>query len=155
MNYTHAEFESLSWHDCHIWGIELRTGSPEDDDWTSELVLDIDFITDWLCGVDRRLHFRVAPATLVFMAVTDLRINIDWGDTGFRMALHELSIDRIERQPTPDPHIYHWRIRTNWPDSGEIAFGATRFTQVLRAEPVLTDRPILSFRKGSRLAEAR
>ena len=39
---------------------------------------------------------------------------------------------------------YHWKIRLNWPDSGEIAFGATGFTQILRAEPVLTEKQYLS-----------
>ena len=28
MIYTEADFDRLSWHDCHIWGIELRAGLP-------------------------------------------------------------------------------------------------------------------------------
>ena len=50
MIYTEADFDCLSWHDCHIWGIELRAGDPDDGDWTSDLVLDIDFIVEWICG---------------------------------------------------------------------------------------------------------
>ena len=155
--YTEADFEKLSWHDCHIWRIELRSGDPDEGDWTSDLALDIDFIVDWVCGVGRGGQFRVAPATLVFHGVTDLRINIDWGDTGFRVALHEVSIDRIEREVVRDQKVYldrpyySWRIKLNWPQSGQIAFGAVGFTQTLLAEAILTDQQRLSLRQRSRL----
>ena len=42
MQYTDSEFDRIAWHDCHIWGLALRAGDPEHDDWTSDLVLDID-----------------------------------------------------------------------------------------------------------------
>lgn len=51
MTHTEADFERLSWHDCHIWGLDFRVGQPDEGDWTSDLVLDIDFIAEWLCGV--------------------------------------------------------------------------------------------------------
>ncbi len=41
--YTEADFEHLSWHDCHIWGLDLHVGDPDEDDWTSDFVFDIDF----------------------------------------------------------------------------------------------------------------
>ena len=88
MIYTEADFDRLSWHDCHIWGIELRAGDPDDGDWTSDLVLDIDFIVEWICGTGGGGRFRVAPATLVFHGVTDPKIAIDWGRSGFHVALH-------------------------------------------------------------------
>lgn len=157
--YTETDFEQLSWHDCHIWGLELRAGDPDEGDWTSDLALDIDFIVEWLCGVEGTAQFRVAPASLVFHGVTDLRITIDWGDSGFRVALHEVSIDRIEREPVREQQVYldrpyySWRVKLNWPQSGEIAFGAVGLTQTLRAEPVLTDKQRLSRRERSRLTD--
>ncbi len=75
---TEADFDALSWHDCHIWGMDLRPGDPDRGDWRSDFVLHLDFIAEWLCGVDGQAQFRVAPATLIFHGVTDLRINIDW-----------------------------------------------------------------------------
>ena len=84
MIYTEADFDRLSWHDCHIWGIELRAGDPDDGDWTSDLVLDIDFIVEWICGTGGGGQFRVAPATLVFHGVTDPKIDIDSGRLGSR-----------------------------------------------------------------------
>ena len=155
-SYTESDFERLSWHDRHIWGIELRAGDPREGDWTSDLALDIDFIVDWLCGVGGGGQFRVAPATLVFHGVTDLKIKIDWGDSGFRVSLHEVSVDRIEREAVRDQKVhldrpyYSWRIKLNWPESGEIAFGPVGFTQTLRAEAVLKDQQRLSLRERSR-----
>jgi hypothetical protein len=155
---TDAEFERLSWHDCHIWGLALRVGDPEDGDWTSDLLLDIDFIVEWVCGLDGGGQFRVAPATLAFHGVTDPRISIDWDDRGQQVALHAMSIDGIERERVREQRVYldrpyyRWRIRLNWPAGGEIAFGAVGFTQTLRAEPLLTDRQHLSTRQREHLA---
>jgi len=157
MAYTNADFDRLSWHDCHLWAIELRAGSPDDEDWTSDLVLDIDFIVDWICAVGGGGQFRVSPATLAFHGVPDLKIDIDWGRSGFQAALHPASIAQIEREPIRDQKVfldrpyYRWSIRLNWPASGEIVFGAVGFTQTLRAEPILTEKQCLSLQERSRL----
>jgi hypothetical protein len=157
MTYTEADFGRVSWHDCHIWGVELRAGNPDDGDWTSDLVLDIDFIVEWICGVSAGEQFRVAPATLVFHGVTDPKINIDWGRSDFRVALHPVSIGNVERERIQNQTVhlgrpyYKWRIRLNWPDGGEIAFGAVGFMQTLRAEPMLTRNQCLSLSERIRL----
>jgi hypothetical protein len=150
MTYTEADFDRLSWHDCHIWAVELRAGDPDDGDWTSDLALDLDFIVEWNCGVGGGGYFRVAPATLVFHGVTDPKIDIDWGPSNFQAALHPVSIGSVEREEIQNKKVYldrpyyRWRIRLNWPNGGEIVFGAVGFTQTLRAEPVLTAKQCLS-----------
>ena len=96
--HTEADFDRLSWHDCHIWAIELRPGNPDEGDWTSDLALDIDFIVEWICGVDGGAQFRVAPASLVFHGVTDPKIDIDWGTSALQVALHPASIGSVERE---------------------------------------------------------
>jgi hypothetical protein len=146
---TEADFETVSWHDCHLWGLALRPGDPEAGDWRSDLVLDIDFIVDWLCGVDGVTRFRVAPADLVFHGVTDLRVSVEW-DGGGQVALHPLSVDRIERTVVSDQKVYldrpyhRWTLRLNWPQGATISFGAVGFTQTLRAEPVVSASQSLS-----------
>jgi hypothetical protein len=157
VTYTEADFDRLSWHDCHVWGIEFRAGDPDDGDYTSELALDLDFIVEWICGVGGGAQFRVAPATLVFHGVTDPKIDIDWGHSAFQAALHPASIASVERELIRDQKVYldrpyfRWRIRLNWPQSSEIAVGAVGFTQTLRAEPVLTETQFLSLRQRTRL----
>ncbi len=148
--HTESDCEQLSWHDCHIWAFELCAGDADEDDWTSDLVLDIDFIVEWLCGITGGTQFRVAPAVLVFHGITDLSIKIDWGDSGFRTALHPVSIDRIEREAVRDQKVYldrpyySWRILLKWPQGGVITFGAVGFTQTLSAEAVVRDQQKLS-----------
>jgi hypothetical protein len=155
--YTEADFERLSWHDCHIWAVELRAGDPDEADWTSELAFDIDFIVEWMCGVSGGGQFRVAPASLVFHGVTDPKIDIDWGRSGFQASVHPVSIATIERDRIQDQKVYldrayyRWRIRMNWPDSSEITFGAVGFRQMLRAVPVVTEKQHLSLNGRSRL----
>ena len=140
------DFATLSWHDNALYGLRLDVGDPARGDWRSELVLDIDHIVEWLCGVDRQIRFRVVPATLTFHDVTDLQIAIDCGDSGGQVSLSPLSIDRIDRERLREQKIcfdrpyYRWRIALNAPQGGAIIFGASGFTQTLRAEPVLLDQ---------------
>ena len=139
---TEADFESLSWHDNNVYGFALRTGDPERGDWTCDFELDIDYIAEWVLDDPDGWRFRVAPATLAFHGITDLRIQVDWGSSGFAASPPNLaSIDGIEREPIADQRVfldrpyYRWRIALNSPRSGEIRFGAVGFTQTLRADP--------------------
>jgi len=155
--HTEADFETLSWHDCHLWSLDFVAGDPEGGDWTSDLVLGIDFIVEWLCGVDRSASFKIAPATLAFHGVTDPSIEIEWGASGHQAAIHPVSISRIARERVEaqrvflDRAYYRWRIETNWPAGGRIAFGAVGFTQTLLAEPIVCDRQHLSREARRRL----
>jgi hypothetical protein len=140
-----SEYDGLRWHDNTIYAFHLDAADPDRGVWRSDLVLDIDHIVEWICGIDGRAKFRVAPATLVFHDVTDLRITIDFGTNAFRRTLNELSIGAITREPVraqgaagPFPYFL-WRIDLNLPQGGEIAFGASGFTQTLRAEPQMLD----------------
>lgn len=137
------DFERLSWHDDTLYGLSLEIGDPERGTWHSDLVLDIDHIVEWVCVEGEGCRFRVAPAALTFHDVTDLKIAADWGDSGCQVALSPLSIDNIARERVQDQKIcldrpyYRWRITFTRPKEAAISFGATGFTQTLRAEPVL------------------
>ncbi len=147
---TDAEFDRLSWHDNVIYGMAFETADPEANDWTSDLVLDIDHIVEWLCGVDQRVRFRVAPATLVFHGVTDFSAAIEWPTGGRQVGLQLPSIERIARARVTDHKVYldrsywNWRIGLNAPQGARIAFGAVGFTQTLQAEPILQDEQWLA-----------
>jgi len=140
--YTEADFDNLSWHDCHVHGIELLSGDRGQNDWTSAVALDIDFIAQWICGTGDATRFRVAPATLTFHAVTDLRIEIDWATNGYPAFMYTASLDRVEREPVVDQKVsigrpyYSWTLRFNWPERGVIRCGAAGFTLNLRSEPI-------------------
>src|SRR5262249_57451905 len=89
------DFDATSWHDNAIHGLRFETGDPDRGDWRSELVLDIDHIVEWVCGIDANVLFRVAPATLTFRDVTDCRVAIVQGDGGYQVGLQTLSIDPL------------------------------------------------------------
>lgn len=147
---SEADFERLSWHDDTIYGVRFDVGDSDRNEWHSNLVLDIDHIVEWLCDEAGGARFRVAPANLTFHNVTDLKIAVDWGDSGCQVSIHPVSIDGITREQIQNQKIcldrpyYRWRIALNWPQGGAIAFGASGFTQSLRAEPLLCDQPKLS-----------
>ena len=154
---TDADFEKLSWHDCNIWQIEFQVGDPENRERTNDLVLGIDFIAEWVVGGDQSMKFKVVPATLAFHGVTDPRIDVSWGETGFQVSIFEPSIGQIERELVENPKVfldrlhYRWRIALNFPEGGEITFGAVGFTQKFLAEPVLCEKQHLSFTERHRL----
>jgi hypothetical protein len=154
---TEADFAKLSWHDCHVWGIEFLVGDPDEDDWTSELVLNIDYIVEWICGVDRIASFRIAPARLKFLDVTDPRVAIDWGGHTFQTMIHHVIIQKIMRERIvdqkvfPDRPYYRWVIELDSLTKGKIEFGAAGFSQTLLAEPVHSNRQHLTLRERNRL----
>ncbi|MBP1886524.1 hypothetical protein [Sinorhizobium mexicanum] len=126
------------WHDNLIYGIRFDIGDPERQDWRSDLVLDIDFIVEWLCEGSGEARFRVAPATLMFHDVADLQLSIDHGDSEGRTALSEPSIDRVTRERLVRPfEFWRWTISLNSPPGGKIAFCASGYSQMLRADPRL------------------
>ena len=147
---TDDEFEQLSWHDNHLYGVHISIGDIQRGDWRSDLVFDIDFIVEWICEAEGSCQFLVAPATLTFHHVTDLRMAIDWGTSEFQTAIYEVSISQITRSQIENQKIcldrpyYSWQITTNSPKEGIITFGASDFTQTLRAEPVLIHEQKLS-----------
>ena len=150
---SELDFDAMSWHDNIVYGLRFDIGDASQGDWRRDLIFDIDYIAEWVPsgeqggepGGERPVRFRVAPATLTFHDVTDLRIAVDFGDSDCNMAINNLAIANVtravvdDRQRFPDQDYYRWRIELNLPQGGEIAFGARGFTQVLRAEPVLLD----------------
>lgn len=126
------------WHDDLIYGLSFEIGDPDLQDWRSDLVFDIDFISEWLCEPGGNAQFRVAPAKLVFHDVTDLSIAVAQEDSNGRTALNEWSIDRVLRERLDRPFDYwRWTIQLNMPAGGRIMFCASRYSQTLRAEPRL------------------
>jgi hypothetical protein len=134
--WTDADFESLSWHDNHVHGLGLREG-----EYGGQLVLDLDYISEWRCGADKTCRFMLAPAELTFENVTDLEIGID----SRGIAMGPLSIGEIRREATEHTNQFGrcwWRIALNSP-KGDIAFQASGFVQELRAAPVESSRQFL------------
>jgi len=132
--WTEADFDAMSWHDCQVNSI----GLDQDGEWQSDLVLDLDFSVEWLCGVDKRCRFRVAPAVLRFVNVDNLRLDIS---LKCKQPLEIYSVERTEI-PTTGHKNYHWIMKVqNYPDLKDnvIEFDATGFVQELTGRAVETE----------------
>jgi hypothetical protein len=141
--WTSADFDTLSWHDCSVYGFRLEQRPEHEGHGTADLALDIDFIVEWLCHDDRTFQFRVAPATLTFHDVFGLRIELDYASVSAGMTPFTVAaIEREEFSHVTGHRSFRWRLPINWP-SGVIAFEASGFTQVLRRAPILVDRQAL------------
>jgi len=132
--WTEADFDVMSWHDCQVNSIALDQDGP----WQSDLVLELDFIVEWICRKDKTCGFRVAPALLRFTDVDNLRVDValKYKDP--------LEIHWVDRAALPGTayRAYHWVIKLqSYPGSREnlIEFDAAGFTQELTGRPVETE----------------
>lgn len=139
MRWYVADFDTLSWHDVRVHGFRIVEG----DQGTAELVLDIDFILEWLPSEDGGYRFRIAQAILQFHEVFGLRFMLDY--VACSAGMTAFSIDRIEREVIGDDEraqTYRWRIDVNWPE-GFLEFEAPGFSQWLVGEIVEQDAQTL------------
>jgi hypothetical protein len=137
--WTDADFDTLSWHDNHVHGLRISAGQYG----SGELVLDLDFIVEWVRSDSGGVQFRIAPAWLTFHEVTNLNIQLDYRSA--IAALCPFSIAAIERRLESRERYTAtvWKIPVNWP-IGEISFEATGFSQILRAPPMVKDQQSLT-----------
>lgn len=137
-------FEDYSWHDNAVHGIRILEGP---DGCGGELILDIDFIVEWLPpqAGETAFEFRIAPAHLTFHDVTDLVISVDYASC--TAALQTMTIHEIHREVVKYPNGYSsfaWKIEINWPRNSFFSFCSPGFTQVLTAPPIVSDAQYLS-----------
>ncbi len=132
--WTHEQFDSMSWHDNHVHGLTLVEG----EHGAGELLLDLDYIVEWLPGTDAGFRFRIVPAILRFLQVTDLRIALDYAAA--TAALAPFSLHSIERRNEVRARYTAqvWTLRVNWP-VGEIAFESTGYEQRSTASEIVTE----------------
>lgn len=121
--WTETQFAEMSWHDNHVHAMRIVEGAHGSGD----LVLDIDYILEWLKG-PQGYRFKIVPATLRFRGVTNLRVKLDYAASS--AAIGPFSIHSIERREESRERYTAqcWDIVVNWPE-GEISFEADGFNQ--------------------------
>lgn len=134
--WTELDFEEMGWHDVRIHAVAFL---PE----VFELVLDIDYIFRWINpgAAETRFKFWVAPATLVFENVNDLKIDLE-PNGGIELQ----GIERSEPQkPRNIDYIEHdieylWTLEAH---SGEISLRSVGYKQYIRRTPIIATSPAL------------
>ena len=72
--WTEADFCDLSLQDNAVHALHLVEGEYG----AGQLHLDIDYILEWLRDDSGQISFRIAPASLVFRDVTNLKVTLDY-----------------------------------------------------------------------------
>ena len=132
MKLTTEQFDAITWHDNVLHAISFV-----DEDFKNDLILDIDYIIEWLnqdCACSH--EFRVAPAHLVFHEVSNLKINLSKGPQ-LMMFSYLADINGISREPIGE-NRYRWEIHLLGGEGNLISFEAAGFTQQTYKEPIVT-----------------
>lgn len=126
--YSAADFESLGFHDCYVYGIRWISSS-------YSLIIDLDYIVQWL-ETNGSYNFWVAPSELRFDYASEVKISLDW--TKLPMDCQVQDVHRHDRKATPNgSNSYHWEIEFVRP-YGSIDLWATDFRLSLQATPILS-----------------
>lgn len=138
LSWTDADFDAMSWHDNHVHGLRIV----EAEHGTGTLILDLDYILDWIKGPDG-VQFKILPAHLSFRRVSNLRFALDYATP--TAAIGPFSIHLIERRFEPRERYTAccWSVQLNWPN-GEISFESDGFEQHGWGVPKISDRQVLS-----------
>jgi hypothetical protein len=136
--WTERQFEEMSWHDNHVHAIRIEEG----EHGAGKLILDLDYILEWVKDARGVMRFSILPVALVFREVTSLRMTLDYATP--TAAMGPFSIRAIERR-TERRQRYTallWNIVISWP-SGEITFEAPGYEQRGAGKPILADQQCL------------
>jgi hypothetical protein len=139
--WTEEDFERMGWHDATLHGIAFLTE-------TFELVLDLDYIFEWVEHSEPEPHFTfwVAPCTLVFENVFDLRIELE--------PYPEVSVADLTRADPGVPRNadvigraadWLWKLECH---QGVITFRAAGYTQYVRATPMHGEQSLTHAERG-------
>jgi len=131
MRWNTDDFDEMSWHDVHVHGFEIVRNEGENG--TAELILDIDYILEWLKN-EGKISFVLAQASLRFHEVFGLRLALDYVKPTAGMCAFSLAGIERERLVFPTGYAsYKWKLPINWP-VGEIEFQSPGFTQSLTGQ---------------------
>lgn len=142
---TAGNFDPHIFHDNLVHGISISV-----EGFSSELRLDLDHIVDWPTCVSTDAHgseFTVIRGAAIFHDVTDLCVNIDWGDSGYTTAVSGPYIDvvqRVEIFPAIRlPNYFQWKIIFT-DGRSSINLGASSMEFITQGMPVTLDRHYLT-----------
>lgn len=121
------DFGSMGWHDATLWSI---SANPAD----FEFLLDLDYIFKWVSPKEGETYdkFWVAPVTMVFENVSNVKINFDSNQGAIEIA----DLRRENPRPTPNGKATQYTFRFECQE-GELSLSATGFKMFVRKNPEL------------------
>jgi hypothetical protein len=124
-NLVNRPFDEMNWHDNIVYSISLPSEN-------LTLGLDIDHILEWKLPPDSPTYnFVVAPALLLFENVSELKLNLSFGEY-CGICIEVIKRGNPKLSPNGSVILWDFQIET---DRGLITFISTGFVQKLVAEP--------------------
>ena len=127
---TGEDFDSLSLHDCYIYGVTWQKSK-------FEFRLDIDFILEWIEPEPGETYytFKVSEAMLCFQHVSDAKVELAWG--GIDLVTQISDVVRTDAGFSPNgTQLWKYNIELSEPD-GEIWVKGTGFELFVTSDPVV------------------
>ena len=140
-SYTHHDFDRLSFHDNLLRGFAIRC-----DAGRSDLILDIDYIDEWVTPCTRPT-WKVASADLIFHGVTGLDLSMSWDDKKYHTSRAGDCILDVTREVIQDQLVYldrpYYLWRFAFAANSQLSLGAYGFTLELRQDPIVYEEQSL------------
>lgn len=140
--WTDADFAEMGWHDAALYAMTF----PQAD---CAISFDIDYIFASHRANDEFQGWDIAPCTLEFENIGDLRVSIDWqrqGDTWIQ------GITRRDRRLSSNGQFELWDYEIEL-DIGNFNFSATGFKQTVRRAPTFSTVQSLGREEGRQFKE--
>ncbi|MBV1775607.1 hypothetical protein KSF73_07740 [Burkholderiaceae bacterium DAT-1] len=125
---------SLKWHDVYIRGMAFFGE-------TCELRLDIDYILEWIAPAPGETYFsfRLAPATVVFADVTDMKMSTD--SFGAWIQIDTLTRNKLNETPREGGERFAYCFECQ---QGDISLESAGFSMYLRKIGVVSKEMYLA-----------
>lgn len=138
--WTQEDFDNMNWHDANIYGmiIEKQEGLEN-----GSLIFDIDYIFEWVHHIAplEPFTFWVAPCTLIFKEVYELRIDVDQQGNTFELFDFDSITMSSKKELDNGCTVYEWLLGLH---IGEMQFKSLGFNQIVRKAPIYTNSQVLS-----------
>jgi len=131
--WTHNDFDIMGWHDVNIHAF----GIAQDEEYgTADLMLDIDYIFQWIEGPppSRYFSFWISPCTLIFKNAFDIKIDISLAYGGF-MDCEIADMKLINKMEQEGGNlVYEWKLELREGTISLKSYGG--FEQIVKRYPI-------------------
>jgi len=126
--WTQDDFKYMGWHDATIWSSFANTEE-------YEFSFDLDYIFKWVdpIGEEKYFKFWVAPVTMVFENVSDIKFDIESRQGDIEIANLHMENPKL----TPNGKFTEYTFRFECQE-GIITLQATGYNMYVRQTPTLS-----------------
>jgi len=131
--WSDEDYDKLGWNMSRLYGFRLPGRN-------HRMIFDLDYILESPLNKTPHGIYKIAPATLEFFNVVDLKIQMDqgkFGETSF------VSLERSNLRLTPNGKMNYWDYRIELSPDALIEFTSTGFRQTLLEGPTISEFPDL------------